>query len=51
MTALSPHFAGKILNLCNEGDPICSGGNQWKAHMGYVPGLTNEAASFVASKL
>ncbi|MBX9979175.1 MAG: cutinase family protein [Mycobacterium sp.] len=51
LTALSPQFGGKILNLCNEGDPICSDGNVWKAHLGYVPGLTNEAANFVAGKL
>ncbi|BBX74773.1 cutinase [Mycobacterium shinjukuense] len=51
MTALSPHFAGKILNLCTEGDPVCSDGNQWKAHTGYVPAMTNQAASFVASKI
>ena len=51
LTALSPRFGGKILNLCNEGDPICSDGNVWKAHMGYVPGLTNEAANFAAGKL
>jgi cutinase len=51
LTALSPQFGPKILNLCNEGDPICSDGNQWKAHLGYVPGLTNQAASFVAGKI
>lgn len=51
LTVLSPRFGDKILNLCNQGDPICSDGNQWKAHMGYVPGLTNQAASFVAGKL
>ncbi|KAA1249070.1 cutinase family protein [Mycobacterium simiae] len=51
MTALSPHFEGKILNLCTDGDPICSDGNQWKAHTGYVPGMTNQAASFVAGRI
>lgn len=51
LTALSPNFGGKILNLCNQGDPICSDGNVWKAHLGYVPGLTNEAANFVAGRL
>jgi cutinase len=51
LTALSPQFGGKILNLCNQGDPICSDGNQWKAHLGYVPGLTNQAASFAAGKI
>ncbi|MFZ1177719.1 MAG: cutinase family protein, partial [Mycobacterium sp.] len=33
------------------GDPVCSGGNQWSAHTGYVPGLTNQAANFVAGKI
>ncbi len=51
MGALSPNFAGKTIDLCNEGDPICSGGNQWSAHTGYVPGLTDQAASFVAGKI
>jgi cutinase len=51
MTALSPDFGGKIIDLCNQGDPVCSGGTQWKAHLGYVPGMTNEAANFVAGKV
>ncbi len=49
--ALTPQFDGKTIDLCNQGDPICSDGNQWSAHTGYVPGLTNQAASFVAGKL
>jgi len=51
MSALAPAFGGKTIDLCNEGDPICSNGDQWKAHMGYVPGLTSEAAKFVAGRL
>jgi len=51
MSALAPAFGGKTIDLCNEGDPICSSGDQWKAHMGYVPGLTSEAAKFVAGRL
>ncbi|QUR66475.1 cutinase family protein [Mycobacterium spongiae] len=51
MTVLSPHFAGKILNLCHPGDPICSNGDQWKAHTSYVPGMTTQAASFVAVRI
>lgn len=51
MTVLSPRFGDRILNLCNQGDPICSGGTVWKAHLGYVPGLTNQAASFVVGRL
>lgn len=51
MSALTPGFDGKTIDLCNEGDPICSDGNEWNAHLGYVPGLTTRAAHFVAGKL
>ncbi len=51
MSALTPNFDGKTVDLCNQGDPICSDGNQWKAHLGYVPGMTNQAASFVAGRV
>jgi cutinase len=51
MSALTPDFGGKTIDLCNQGDPICSDGNQWKAHLGYVPGLTSQAAGFVAGKV
>lgn len=51
MSALSPNFEGKTIDLCNPGDPICSSGMQWSSHLGYVPGLTNKAATFVASRV
>lgn len=51
MSALTPEFAGKTIDLCNPGDPICSGGTQWASHLNYVPGLTNRAAHFVATKV
>ncbi len=52
MSALTPDFDGKTIDLCNTGDPICSNnGNKWSAHLGYVPGLTNQAATFVASRV
>ena len=51
MSALSPSFGGKTIDLCNQGDPICSNGNQWKAHLAYVPGLTSTAANFVIGRL
>ncbi|KLO43413.1 cutinase [Mycobacterium nebraskense] len=51
MSALTPEFGGKTIDLCNPGDPICSGGNQWASHLSYVPGLTNKAANFVATKV
>lgn len=51
MSALTPQFGSKTINLCNNGDPICSDGNRWRAHLGYVPGMTNQAARFVASTI
>ncbi|OBK75293.1 cutinase family protein [Mycobacterium sp. 1165178.9] len=51
MSALSPNFEGKTIDLCNPGDPICSGGTQWSSHLSYVPGLTNRAANFVAGRV
>lgn len=51
MSALSPNFAGKTIDLCNPGDPICSGGMEWSSHLSYVPGLTNRAANFVAGRV
>jgi cutinase len=51
MGALSPNFGGKTIDLCNQGDPICSDGNQWNAHLGYVPGMTSQAANFVAGRV
>lgn len=51
MGALTPNFEGKTIDLCNPGDPICSGGMQWSSHLSYVPGLTNKAATFVANRV
>ncbi len=51
MSALTPNFDGKTIDLCNQGDPICSDGTQWKAHLAYVPGKTNQAANFVAARV
>ncbi|MGZ4512573.1 MAG: cutinase family protein [Mycobacterium sp.] len=51
MSVLTPNYDGKTIDLCNQGDPVCSNGNQWKAHLGYVPGMTNQAAGFVAGKV
>lgn len=51
MSALTPDFSGKTIDLCNPGDPICSGGYQWASHLSYVPGLTNQAARFVAARV
>lgn len=47
----SPSYGYKTIDLCTDGDPVCSGGNAFAAHSGYTPGLTNQAASFVAGLL
>ena len=52
-----PDLAGKIVDLCAAGDPICTGGIQdlhWHAHLqpSYIDsGLVDQAAGFVAGKL
>ncbi|HZC93370.1 MAG TPA: cutinase family protein, partial [Mycobacterium sp.] len=49
--------AGKIVDLCAAGDPICTGGIQdlhWSSHLqpSYISsGLVDQAASFVAGRL
>jgi cutinase len=49
LTAASPLFGNKAIDLCAAGDPICSNGHNPFAHSNYVPdGLPNQAASFVA---
>jgi cutinase len=53
----SPTFAGKIVDLCAAGDPICTEGVHdlhWNSHLqpSYITsGLVDQAASFVAGKL
>jgi cutinase-like protein len=52
-----PGFAGKIIDLCAAGDPICTGGIQdlhWHSHLqpSYIDsGLVDQAAGFVAGRL
>ncbi len=42
-------FGGKAIDLCKDGDPICSHGRNPFAHSDYVTaGLTDQAANFVA---
>jgi cutinase-like protein len=51
---LSPAFAGKTIDQCAQGDPICGRGTSWPAHLqpSYIDsGLVDQAASFVAGKL
>ncbi len=42
-------FGGKAIDLCKDGDPICSRGRNPFAHNDYVSsGMTEQAARFVA---
>jgi cutinase len=42
-------FGGRAIDLCKDGDPICSRGRNPFAHSDYVSaGLTQQAATFVA---
>jgi cutinase len=50
----SPAFAGKTIDQCANGDPICSNGTTWSAHLqpSYInSGLVDQAARFIAGKL
>lgn len=45
-------FGGRAIDLCKDGDPICSGGRNPFAHNDYVSaGLVQQAASFVAGRV
>jgi cutinase len=46
-------FAGKAIDLCSEGDPICFvGGRDRAAHNGYeFPPYSTDAAAFVAGRV
>ena len=47
-------FGAKAIDFCNPEDPICHAGpgNQWSGHTeGYVPVYTNQAASFIQTRL
>lgn len=47
----SPAYGFKTIDLCTDGDPVCSPGRNFAAHSGYTPGMANQAASFVAGLL
>jgi cutinase len=52
--AFSPAFAGKTIDQCAAGDPICSSGTNWPSHLqpSYLnSGLVDKAASFAAARL
>ena len=52
LTALSPLYGAKTIDLCNGADPVCSPGEDRAAHSQYVDaGLTSQAAAFAADRV
>jgi cutinase len=52
LTAISPMYGTRTIDLCNGDDPVCSSGNDVSAHSLYVEsGMASQAARFVAQKL
>jgi cutinase len=52
LTAISPVYGGKTIDLCNGGDPVCSNGDDVLGHSLYVEsGMASQAAYFVAERL
>jgi cutinase-like protein len=50
----APAFAGKTIDQCADGDPVCGRGLNWPSHLqpSYLgSGLVEQAASFIAGKL
>lgn len=49
---MSPAFGAKVIDLCAAGDPFCSGGLDFPAHMSYVQnGMAEQAAAFAAERV
>lgn len=52
LSAISPLYGAKTVDLCNGADPVCSNGDDRAAHSLYVQtGLTDQAADFVAARI
>jgi cutinase len=52
--APGPEFAGKSIDVCNPGDPICSGGPMVLSHLqiAYIAGGgVNSAVEFAMGKI
>jgi cutinase len=44
-------FAGRAIDLCKDGDPICSKGRNPLAHRGYEDAMAQQAANFTAGRV
>lgn len=50
--AVGPLYAGKTLDSCVPGDPICSTGGDYALHNAYISdGLVDQAATYAAGRL
>ncbi len=47
----SGQFAGRSIDLCKDGDPICSDGRNPLAHRGYEDAMAQQAANFAAGRV
>ncbi|WP_413467623.1 cutinase family protein [Mycobacterium sp. RTGN3] len=49
---VGPLYAGKTIELCAPGDPICSNGDDGAAHTSYTSnGMVDQAATYVAGRV
>ncbi len=49
---VGPLYAGKTIELCAPGDPICSDGDDGAAHTSYTKiGMVDQAATYVAGRV
>ncbi|KWX65543.1 cutinase family protein [Mycobacterium sp. NAZ190054] len=52
LTEISPQYGDRTIDLCADGDPYCSRGNNMFAHWSYPwNGMVDEAATFVAQRV
>ncbi|MDY6997246.1 MAG: cutinase family protein [Actinomycetota bacterium] len=52
LSAISPLYGAKTLDLCNGADPVCSNGDDRAAHSRYVEaGMAKQAADFAAARI
>jgi cutinase len=49
--AIASGYSPKTIDICLPDDNICAEGGSIIAHLGYIPGATDQAATFVAHKL
>jgi cutinase len=51
LPTLNPAYRPETIDLCVPNDIICAEGGNMAAHLMYVPGMSDQAATFVANRL